>query len=92
MHQNEFIVLVLSSAVLVFIFLFRVPIRRLPAAGWLLASFFAVWVAWTATVLEHWFWPVGFNFIEHLGYASNGVLLFTWCWFGMKSDKVHAYD
>ena len=36
--------------------------------------------------------PAFFNVLEHLGYASNGVLLFVWCWLAMRSRKANAHD
>lgn len=92
MHENELFILFLGTVVLIFIAVYRDQFTRLPAAQWLFAAFFAVWVAWVATVLEHFFLPSFFNVLEHLGYASNGVLLFVWCWLAMRSGRVDAYD
>lgn len=92
MHENEVMVLLLGTAVLGFIFVFRAQLKFLPAAKWLFASYAAVWVAWCATVVEHFIFPTVFNVLEHTGYALNGVLLFAWCWFGMRNGKGHTHD
>ena len=92
MHENELFVLCLGTMVLIFLFFYRTQVTRLPASSWLFASFFAVWIAWFATVMEHVTWPLFFNVLEHLGYAANGVLLLVWCWLGLKNGKAHAHD
>lgn len=92
MHEHELIVLLLGTLVLGLIFVYRTHLSRLPAVNWLLASFFALWVAWSSSVLEHLFLPGVFNLIEHMGYAANGLLFLAWCWFGVKNGKVHDYD
>lgn len=92
MHENELFVLCLGTVVLIFIGAYRAQFGRLPAAHWLFTAFFAVWIAWLATVLEHLFFPQFFNVLEHLGYAVNGVLLFVWCWLGMRNGKADAHD
>jgi hypothetical protein len=91
MHENELFVLCLGTLVLLFIALNRAAFSR-PAANGLLAAFVALWVAWIATVLEHVMFPVIFNVVEHLGYATNAVLLLLWCWMGMRNGKANAYD
>lgn len=92
MHEHELIVLLLGTLVLGLIFVYRRHLNRLPAVNWLLAAFFALWLAWVCTVLEHLFLPTFFNTLEHIGYAANGLLLLAWCWFGIKNGKVHAHD
>lgn len=88
MHENEILVFLLGSIVWVFIGIFRHSLSALPARQWLYAAYFALWLAWAATNLEHLLLPVVFDFIEHLGYAINGVLLFVWCWLGLKNNRV----
>lgn len=92
MHENELFVLCLGTLVMIFIGFYRAQFGRLPAAFWLLSAFAALWMAWVATVLEHLFWPVFFNVVEHVGYAANAVLLLLWCWIGMRSRQADAYD
>ena len=82
----------LGTMVLIFVIFYRTQFGRLPAVTWLFASFLAVWVAWVATILEHLVFPTFFNVLEHLGYAANGILLFVWCWLGMRRGKANAYD
>ncbi len=92
MHENELFILCLGTFVMIFIGFYRAHFSRLPAAGWLLAAFIALWIAWVATVLEHLALPVFFNLIEHAGYAANAVLLLIWCWAVMRNGKADAYD
>lgn len=82
MHENEIIVFVLGSVVLLFVLVYRRIVRQLPKASWLIAAFSAIWLAWLATNLEHVIWPKFFNFIEHLAYLLNGAALFAWCCWG----------
>jgi len=93
-HENELMVWLLGTAVLAFLLMYRHQLRRLPASGILLSAYLAAWVAWTATNLEHVFWYQPFNIIEHVGYALNGVLLLSWCWFAFRHGKLqlHAHD
>ena len=86
MHENEILVLVLGSVVGLFIGLYRRSFSRLPAAGYLFGSYFALWLAWVSTNAEHLALPTFFNVIEHLGYAANGLFLLAWCWFGLGYD------
>jgi len=92
MHENELFVLCLGTVVLIFIGVYRSQFGRLPAAPWLFTVFISVWIAWLATVLEHLFFPTFFNILEHLAYAANGILLFAWCWLGMRTGKANAHD
>ena len=94
MHENEVLVWLLGSVVLGFLVMYREQLRRLPASGILFAAYVAVWLAWTATNLEHLFWYQPFNVIEHIAYAANGMLLLLWCWFAFRhgNPEPHAYD
>lgn len=92
MHDNELFVLTLGTVVLIFIGFYRVQFGRLPASYWLFAAFFSIWIAWAATVLEHFAYPTFFNVVEHLGYAANAALLLLWCWIGVRSAKVDIND
>lgn len=87
MHENEILVLLLGSIVGLFIGLYRRTLSRLPAAGYLFASYLALWLAWIATNVEHLALPSFFNLLEHVGYAANGLLLIAWCWFGLVYDR-----
>ncbi len=48
MHENELFILCLGTFVMIFIGFYRAHFSRLPAAGWLLAAFIALWIAWVA--------------------------------------------
>ena len=94
LHENEILVWLLGTIVLVFLLSYRKDLRRLPASGLLFAAYVAAWVGWTATNLEHVVFYQYFNVIEHIGYALNGVLLMLWCWFAFRNriSEPHAYD
>ncbi|HVK99726.1 MAG TPA: hypothetical protein VM553_07940 [Dongiaceae bacterium] len=94
MSENEILVLLLGTAVLGFIVLYRREIHRLPAYEYLLAAYAAVWLAWFATLAEHVAFYTFFNVLEHVGYAANGVLLLIWCWKGLRQGvpEQHVHD
>lgn len=94
LHENELMVWMLGSVVLVFLLMYRKELRRLPASALLFTAYVSVWLAWSATNLEHVFWYRSFNIIEHVGYALNGVLLLCWCWFAFRhwNPELHADD
>lgn len=92
MHENEIFVFILGTIVWGFIGLYRHSLQGLPAVGWLYASYAALWLAWGATNLEHLILARFFNILEHLGYFANGLLLFAWCWFGMRNRGAMHHD
>lgn len=92
MHEHELLVFILGTIVWGFIALYRHSLQSLPAVVWLYASYTALWLAWAATNLEHFFWPHLFNIVEHIGYAANGLLLFVWCWYCMKNNGMLQHD
>ncbi len=94
MSENEILVLLLGTVVLGFILLYRKDIQRLPASPFLFAAYLAAWIAWVATLAEHVVFYTFFNVLEHLGYASNGLLLLIWCWKGLRNGvhEQHAHD
>jgi hypothetical protein len=94
MSENEILVLLLGTAVLGFIVLYRREIRRLPAYEYLFAAYLAVWIAGISAVVEHVAFYTFFNVLEHAGYAANGVLLLIWCWKGLRNGahEQHVHD
>lgn len=92
MHENEILVLLLASCVLVFMLVYRKQLHILPAYRVLISAFACAWLAWVSTVLEHLFWPNVFNVLEHIGYGLNGLFLLGWCWLGMYQGKTHQHD
>lgn len=92
MYEHEILVFILGTIVWIFVGLYRNNLRSLPAVGCLYLSYAALWLAWAATNLEHILWPQFFNIFEHVGYAINGLLLFTWCWLCVKKSEVLQHD
>lgn len=91
MHENEILVLLLGSVVFGFVIRYQKRLKRLPTYKVLLSAFIAVYIAWLATNLEHLAFPQFFNYLEHIGYFANGMLLLTWCYLGMKNGFHHEH-
>lgn len=79
-HENEILLWLFGAIVLVFLLLNYRDLRRLPAINILFASYCVVLLAWTATNIEHVFWPQVFNVIEHAAYLISSLFLLVWCW------------
>lgn len=91
LHENELMVWILGSVVLVFLLVYRNELRRLPARALLFTAYLFLWIAWAATNLEHLFWYRLFNVVEHVAYALNAVVLLAWCWFAFTPEKDSRY-
>lgn len=88
MHENEILVFILGSVVLAFLLIFYRQLYTLPYRNLLISAFFATWVSWLATNVEHLALPGLFNLIEHLGYFCNGLLLLLWCVLVARQERV----
>lgn len=92
MHENEILVFLLATFVLVILVYYQKQLVQLPAPGWLFAAYASAWLAWLATNLEHIMAAEIFNTIEHVGYALNATLLFVWCWKATKSSEAQRVN
>lgn len=90
MHEHEILTFLLASLILLFVGIYRNDVKQLPGARWLVAAYLALWCAWTATNVEHVFFPLFFNATEHLAYMANSVLLAVWCWFVVRRRRADA--
>ncbi len=79
MYENEILVLIFSTFVMAVGLFYTKMFRSLAYFPILQASFIALWCAWLATNLEHFFYPSIFNALEHFGYLINSLLFFSWC-------------
>lgn len=88
MFENEILVFLLATVVLVFLAVYHQKLSILPAHRWLVVAYIVAWIAWLATNLEHLFWAYIFNILEHLCYLTNAVLLLVWCWLAARKLEV----
>ena len=77
-HGDELIMLLLGLAVLAFIVMNKIRLRRIPGFKVFVSAFFCFLAAWIFTVLEGFFWEDMFNVLEHVLYVSGTALLFIW--------------
>ena len=78
-QQNEVIVLVVATGVLLVLWVNREGMRRIPAARLLTGAYVMFFFAWGLTVLEGFFWPELLNLLEHIAIAAGAVLFACWC-------------
>jgi hypothetical protein len=79
-QENEAITLLLGLGMLLFIHTNRTRLQHLPASKTLLAAFYLLVAGWILTIVEGFFWQRALNFVEHLCYTGNAILLAAWCW------------
>jgi glucan phosphoethanolaminetransferase (alkaline phosphatase superfamily) len=85
-HGDELIMLLLGLAVLAFIVMNKIRLRRIPGFKVFVSAFFCFLAAWIFTVLEGFFWEDTFNLLEHALYVSGTGLLLVWALkFGRKN-------
>ena len=87
LHENEIVMLLLGTCVLILTVANHSKIKRLPAWKTFIAAFYALFASWVTTVLEGFFWEGFMNYLEHMGYAASSVLLAVWCWQIFGSHK-----
>ncbi|RYD84307.1 MAG: hypothetical protein EOP84_05860 [Verrucomicrobiaceae bacterium] len=78
-EDNEVIVLVVATGVLLVLWVNRESMRRIPAARLLYWAFGMFFAAWCLTVLEGFFWPEIVNLLEHMATTGGAVLFACWC-------------
>jgi len=78
-QENEAVMLLMATGVLVFILFNRRMILRIPAARLLIAAFCLLLAGYVFTVLEGFFLEALLNFLEHSCYAISSILIALWC-------------
>lgn len=86
-YENEAAMLLLGVGGLWFILKHYTQIKRIAAWQWFVASFYLLFIAWSATILEEFCFSVILNAVEHLAYAISCIFLFVWSWKLITSSK-----
>ena len=80
LETNEFLLLLISISVLIFIAVNSARFRQIRHSKILIRSFIIFLVGWFFTVLEGFLWPTFLNLMEHICYLAGTVFLTIWCW------------
>ena len=80
-EQNELITFLIGSGVVLFLWLNRRRIVRIPGYNWLLYSFMAFFTGWCLTILEGFVLHDLMNVLEHFCYMVSSITAAVWCWF-----------
>ncbi|MDY6905165.1 MAG: hypothetical protein SWH61_10810 [Thermodesulfobacteriota bacterium] len=78
--ENEIIMLVLGMGVYGFMVAHKQGLARIPYHRLFFNAYRILLAAWMLTVLEGFFLPSIFNFLEHLCYACGTGILSLWCY------------
>ena len=84
-QQNEIIMLLLGIGCLIFIWVNKQKVKRIPVAKPLIAGFYVLLAGYLLTFLEGLFWNDLLNVLEHICYTASSILMAVWCW------KIFAY-
>ncbi len=87
---NEIVMFVLGLGGMAFVWGNTSRIRRIRYWPILVSGFCVLFAAWTLTILEAFFWPEIFNFLEHICYALSSLLVALWCWKVALRGKMEA--
>lgn len=88
-QESEIIKLIFGLGVLIYFFLNRKRLIELPYTKLFLTAYLVVLMGWVLTVVEGFVYADIINFLEHLCYTINSILLCTWCFFTLiKRDDV----
>jgi len=85
-YENEIVMLALGLGVYFFVIMHKKHLSRIPNWNLLHIAYGILLCAWTFTILEGFFWENSLNFLEHLCYAINAILLAIWCWKYLMSE------
>jgi hypothetical protein len=70
----------LSTGCVIFIFVNRQKLKRIPLARTLIAGFSVLLAGYALTILEGLLWNDFLNILEHICYTASSILLAVWCW------------
>ncbi|MGD2279426.1 MAG: hypothetical protein PVH45_04970 [Candidatus Omnitrophota bacterium] len=78
--ENEVIMFLIGSGVMVFMLGNRARLKALPAPNILVAGFSFLLAAWILTIAEGFFFATVLNYLEHIFYSISAILVAVWCW------------
>ncbi len=78
--ENEVIMLLLGTGVLMFILVNRTYVKKVNNWKILTWGYYILLSGWLFTVLEGFFLEYYLNLLEHICYAVSSVLFTVWCW------------
>ena len=79
-QQNELITFLVGIGVVLFLFLNRRSIARIPGSSWLQFSYSALFTGWTLTIVEGFVFRDIINLLEHACYMASSLAAAFWCW------------
>ncbi len=85
--ENESVMLILGTGVLVFILATRSHLKRLRSWRLLVLGYILILTGWCATLAEHIVCADLFNYVEHAAYALGALVVAYWCWGGMRVNE-----
>ena len=72
--------LLLGIGCLIFIWVNKQKVKRIPVAKPLIAGFYVLLAGYLLTFLEGLFWNDLLNVLEHICYTASSILMAVWCW------------
>lgn len=78
LYDNEIVMLILGSAVFLFVQFSKSKIRRIMAWKGLMLAFYFLMAGWLFTILEGVFLEYYFNILEHVSYALSALVMAFW--------------
>ncbi len=79
-QQNEIIMRLLGIGCMIFIWVNKQKVKRIPVSKTLMAGFYVLLAGYVLTILEGLFWEDLLNILEHICYAASSILMAVWCW------------
>jgi hypothetical protein len=79
-QKNEIIMNLLGIGCLIFIWVNKQKVKRIPVAKPLIAGFYVLLAGYLLTFLEGLFWNDLLNVLEHICYTASSILMAVWCW------------
>ncbi|HMA85325.1 MAG TPA: hypothetical protein VKN73_06460 [Desulfosalsimonadaceae bacterium] len=91
MEERELISLVIGCLVMGFVLFEWRRLRRIPNFGLLFSCFTLLFVSWSLSAIENFFFDGFFNFLPHLASGVSAILLFAWCRSVYRAPKKGAH-
>lgn len=88
-EESQIILFLLGIAILAFVLLHRLNLRRLPESEILIWAFYVLLTGWIFPILAELFWIEFFNLLEHVCYTGSAILVCIWCWKVFVKEKHH---